>query len=47
MSKVTVIHVNGHWFLPIGDSVREISYALVCEWQQQGEINVLEEESYV
>ena len=47
MSKVTVIHVNGHWFLPVGDSVREIPYALVYAWQQDSEVKIMEVEHYV
>lgn len=46
MSKVTVYHADGRWFIPSGLTVREVPYALVCDWQKQMEVEVKEVESH-
>lgn len=48
MSKVTVFHINNRFFLPTGDSVREIPFAIVSAWEREGtEVEVKEVEQYV
>lgn len=45
---ITVFHNNNKWFLPVADGVREISYAIVNTWRNEGVIiEVKEVELYV
>lgn len=46
MSKVVVFHDGMRWYVPAGDSMREIPFAEVSEWQRQYEIQVMEVESH-
>lgn len=46
MSKVTVFHADGHWFIPASDGVREIPYAVVMEWDKAYGLEIKEVEQY-
>ena len=46
MSKVVVFHDGMRWYVPAGDSMREVPYALVSEWQRQYELDIKEVEGY-
>lgn len=46
MSKVTVFHADGHWFIPVSNGVREIPFAVICEWERAYGIEVKEVEGH-
>ncbi|MBN8200516.1 hypothetical protein [Bacillus sp. NTK034] len=48
MNAITVFHIHNKYFLPTGDSVREIPFATVMEWQRTGsDVQIKEVEQYV
>jgi len=46
MSKVTVYHADNRWFIPASNGVREIPYAVVCEWEKAYGLEIREVEQY-
>ena len=44
MSKVTVFHADNRWFIPTSTGVKEIPFAIVCEWEKSGGLEIKEVE---
>lgn len=44
MKQVTVYHADNRWFIPVSNGVKEIPFAIVCEWEKSGGLEIKEVE---